>query len=165
MLQNYFKIALRHIIKSKFYAFLNISGLAFGLTASFLIGLYIFNEVNFDKFHKNYENIYHVGLHVKIGSQEFKLGSACPPLASAMVNSIPGVEQATRLSSRRNTVLKYEGKAFTEINVLLADSNFFEFFSFKLLEGDVKTALKEPYTVVLTAATAFKYFGNMPAIG
>jgi putative ABC transport system permease protein len=165
MLQNYFKIALRHIIKSKFYAILNISGLAFGLTASFLIGLYIFNEVNFDKFHKNYENIYHVGLHVKIGSQEFKIASGCPPLASAMVNSIPGVEQATRLNQRGNTVIKYKVKAFTETNVFFADSNFFEFFSFNLLEGDAKTALKEPYTVVLTTAAAFKYFGNEPAIG
>ncbi len=165
MLQNYFKIALRHIIKSKFYAILNISGLAFGLTASFLIGLYIFNEVNFDKFHKNYENIYHVGLHVKIGSQEVKIASTCPPLASAMVNSIPGIEQATRLTQRAKTVVKYEVKAFTETNVFLADSNFFEFFSFKLLEGDVKTALKEPHTVVITTATAFKYFGDQPAVG
>ena len=165
MLQNYFKIALRHIIKSKFYAILNISGLAFGLMAFFLIGLYIFNEITFDKFHKNYENIYHVGLHVKIGSQEFKIASACPPLASEMVNSIPGVEQATRLNPRANVVMKYEDKAFTETKVLLADSNFFEFFSFKLLEGDVKTALKEPYTVVLTTSAAFKYFGDQPAVG
>lgn len=165
MLQNYFKIALRNMRKNKFYAILNISGLAFGLTASFLIGLYVFNEINFDKFHKDYENIYHVGLHVKIGSQEVKIASTCPPLASAMVNSIPGVGQATRLNQRAKTVVKYEVKAFTETNVFLADSNFFEFFSFKLLEGDVKTALKEPYTVVLTTAAAFRYFGNEPAVG
>lgn len=165
MLQNYFKVALRNILKHKFYSILNISGLAFGLTACILIGLYIVDELDFDKFHKHYNNIYHVGLHVNFAAQEFKISSSCPPLASAMVNNIPGVEQATRLNPWHNVVVKYEDKAFTEKNAFLADSNFFEFFSFKLLEGDVKTVLKEPHTIVLTKASAVRYFGDQPAIG
>ncbi len=165
MLQNYFKVALRNILRHKFYSVLNIAGLAFGLTACFLIGLYIYDELNYDKFHKDYQNIYHVGLHGKIGGQEILTASSCPPLSTAMVSSIPGVEQAIRVNPWRNLVMKYEDKAFTETKALLVDSNFFEFFTFNLLEGDVKTALKEPHTIVLTKETAIKYFGNQSAIG
>ncbi len=165
MFKNYVTVALRNILKHKFYSALNIAGLAFGLTACFLIGLYIYDEVSYDKFHADYQNIYSVGLHGKIGGQEIYTSSSCPPLAQAMVTNIPGVEQAIRVNNWRNIVIKYEDKAFTESRVLLADSNFFEFFSFKLIEGDVKTALKEPATVVITPETARKYFGDSPAVG
>ncbi|HRG08887.1 MAG TPA: ABC transporter permease [Cyclobacteriaceae bacterium] len=165
MFKNYVTVALRNILKHKFYSALNIVGLAFGLTACFLIGLYIYDEVSYDKFHADYQNIYSVGLHGKIGGQEIYTASSCPPLAQAMVSNIPGVEQAIRVDSWKNIVMKYEEKAFTESRVLLADSNFFEFFSFKLIEGDVKTALKEPATVVITTETARKYFGDSPAVG
>ena len=165
MLKNYFKVALRTILKHKFYSVLNISGLAFGLTACFLIGLYIFDELSFDKFHKDSENIYCIALHGKIAGQEIYTSSSCPPIAQEMVNEIPGVEQAIRINPWRNVVMKYEDKAFTETKALLVDSNFFAFFSFKLLEGDAKTALKEPNTMVITKASAVRYFGNQSAIG
>ncbi len=165
MLKNYFKVALRTILKHKFYSVLNISGLAFGLTACFLIGLYIFDELSFDKFHKDSENIYCIALHGKIAGQEIYTSSSCPPIAQEMVNEIPGVEQAIRVNPWRNVVMKYEDKAFTETKALLVDSNFFAFFSFKLLEGDVKTVLKEPNTMVITKASAVRYFGNQSAIG
>lgn len=165
MFQNYFKVALRNILKHKFYSILNISGLAFGLTACLLIGLYIFDELSFDKFHKDSENIYCVALHGKIAGQEIYTSSSCPPLSQEMVNEIPGVEQAIRVNPWRNVVMKYEDKAFTETKALLVDSNFFEFFSFKLLEGDSKTALKEPNTMVITKESAVRYFGNQSAIG
>ena len=167
MLQNYFKVALRNIRKHKFYSILNISGLAFGLTACFLIGLYIYDELTFDHFHKDYEDIYHVGLHINFGGQEYVMASTCPPLAAEMVNTIPGVEHATRINHwpLRNLVVKYEDKAFTEQKAFYADSNFFEFFSYKLLAGDSKTALKDPNSVVLTSALSKKYFGNESALG
>ena len=165
MFQNYFKVALRNILKHKFYSILNISGLAFGLTACFLIGLYIFDELSFDKFHEDSENIYCVALHGKIAGQEIYTSSSCPPLSQEMVSEIPGVEQAIRVNPWRNVVMKYEDKAFTETKALLVDSNFFEFFSFTLLEGDVKTALKEPNTMVLTRESAIRFFGNQSAIG
>ncbi len=165
MFQNYFKVALRNILKHKFYSILNISGLAFGLTACFLIGLYIFDELSFDTFHKDSENIYCIALHGKIGGQEIYTSNTCPPLSQELVNEIPGVEQATRVNPWRNLVMKSEDKAFTETKALLVDSNFFEFFSFNLLEGDPKTALKEPNTMVLTKESAVRYFGDQSAIG
>lgn len=165
MLQNYFKVAFRNILKHKFYSVLNIAGLAFGLTACFLIGLYIYDEVSFDKFHKDSQNIYCIALHGKLGGQDIQTASSCPPLAEAMVTNIPGVEQATRINNWSNVVMKYEDKAFTETKALLVDSNFFEFFSFQLLEGDIKTALKEPRTLVLSKEAAYKYFGDQFALG
>ncbi len=165
MLENYFKVAVRNILKHKFYSVLNIAGLAFGLTACFLIGLYIHDELSYDKFHKDPQYIYCIALHGKLGGQEIHTASSCPPLAEAMVNNIPGVEQATRINQWGNLVVKFEDKAFTETKALLVDSNFFEFFSFQLLEGDVKTSLKDPNTIVLTKNTATKYFGSESAIG
>src|SRR5688572_33417424 len=108
MLQNYFKVALRNILKHKFYSILNIAGLAFGLTACFLIGLYIYDELSFDKFHKDSENIYCIGLQGKLGGQEIHTKSSCPPLAEALVSSVPGVEHATRINDWSNVVMKYE---------------------------------------------------------
>ena len=165
MLENYLKVTLRSIRKNKSYSALNIAGLAFGLTACFLVGLYIFDELSFDKFHKDSHNIYCIGLHGKLGGQERITASSCPPLAQAMVSSIPGVEEALRINKWSNVVMKCEAKAFTETKVLLVDSNFFEFFSFQLLEGDVNTVLKEPHTMVLSRESAVRYFGNQPAIG
>ncbi len=167
MLQNYFKVALRNIRKHKFYSILNISGLALGLTSCFLIGLYIYDELTFDHFHKDYEDIYHVGLHINFGGQEYIMASTCPPLAEEMVTTIPGVEHATGINpwALKNLIVRYDDKAFTEQKAFYADSNFFEFFSYKLLAGDVKTVLKDPNSVVLTSALAKKYFGNETALG
>lgn len=160
MFQNYFKVALRNILKHKFYSTLNIAGLAFGLTACFLIGLYVFDELSFDRFHRESENVYRIKLFGKIGEQEIKTTSSCPPLAAAMVQEIPGVEESTRIDERSNLIFKYDDKAFTEKMILCVDSNFFDFFSFRLVEGNPKTALKEPNSLVLTKRIAQKYFGE-----
>src|ERR1041385_6644682 len=165
MIQNYFKIALRNILKHKFYSALNISGLALGLAACFLIGLYVLDELTYDKFHTDHQNIYSVALHGRIGGQELYTSSSCPPLSQAMVQGIPGVEQATRIRQYGNVVMKFDDKAFTETEAYFADSNFFDFFSFRLIEGDPKQVLKEPNTLVMTRKVAQRYFGNESAIG
>ena len=165
MLRNYLKVALRSILKHKFYSALNILGLAIGLTACFLIGLYIFDELSYDNFHKDANQVYRIGLMGKIAGQEINTSSSSPPLALAIVMEIPGVEQATRISQEGNVVMKYADKAFVEQEVIYADSNFFQFFTFKLLEGDVRTALKEPNTLVLTKEAAIRFFGNENALG
>jgi putative ABC transport system permease protein len=167
MLKSYLKGAFRAIVRHKFYSALNISGLACGLTASFLIGLYIYDEITFDKFQKNYENIYHVGTHLRFGGQELITSSTCPALAPGMLQQIPGVENVTRLNPwpLKSVVMRNGDKIFTEHKAIYADSNFFNFFSFVLLQGNVKTVLKEPHTMVLTPAAARRYFGNESAIG
>jgi putative ABC transport system permease protein len=164
MLKNYFIIALRNIRKHSFYSSINIFGLAVGVAACLFIMLYITDEWSYDKFHKDAEVIYRIGLHGKIAGQEINTASSCPPLAWALQSEVPGVEQTTRLNRRDNVVFKNGEKSFVEDRIFSADSNFFQFFSFNLLKGDAATVLKEPNSIVLTPALASKYF-NEDAIG
>ena len=166
MLQNYFKLAIRNILKHKFFSAINIFGMSIGIAACLLILLYVVDELSFDRFHANADRIYQVGLQAKIGDQDVTTGNTCPPMAETLVGEVPGVEAATRISNFWGTPsLKYGDKAFTEEKVFHADSNFFEFFGYKLLEGDIETVLKEPNTVVLTKSIATKYFGNESPMG
>ena len=135
MIKNYFKIAVRNILKYKFFSAINILGMTLGVTSCLLIILYVTDELSFDRFHDKADHIYQVGLHGKIAGQDIKTANTCPPLAEAMVEEIPDVEGATRIAPFwGQAVIKNEEKAFSEENVFYADSNFFSFFSFKLLE-------------------------------
>jgi putative ABC transport system permease protein len=87
-------------------------------------------------------------------------------MAETLVNEVPGVEQATRIAPFWGApTLRYEDKAFTEEKMFYADSNFFNFFTFRLLQGDPETALLEPYSAVLTKSVAAKYFGDGNGLG
>ncbi len=158
MIKNYLVVALRNIRKHSFYSAINIFGLATGIAASLFILVYIVDELSYDNFHKDASSIYRIGLHGKIGGQELETASSCPPLASALVTEIPGVEAAIRINRRDNVVFKNGDLAFTEDKIFFADSNFFEFFDFQLVEGNPATALKEPNSIVLTPDLASKYF-------
>ena len=160
MFINYLKIALRNIRKQKFYSFINILGLTIGLASSILIGLYILDELSYDHFHVKGERIYRMNLHGKLGGQEIHTTSTCGPMAEALVAEIPEVAEATRLWPRGESVFRFEDKAFSEEDVMAADSNFFDIFSFKFKEGNPKTALLEPNSIVLTESVAKKYFGE-----
>lgn len=166
MLKNYFNVAVRNILKHKFFSAINILGMTIGVTACLLIILYIKDELSFDKFHANAERIYQVGLHGKVGGQDLRVANTCPPLAEALMSDVPEVESTTRIVPFfGKPMIRYNETILTEEKVFFADSNFFEFFSFKLLEGDIKTALKEPNTVVFTQEMATKYFGKEQAVG
>jgi putative ABC transport system permease protein len=160
MLKNYLTISIRNILKRKFFASINILGMTAGITACLLIALYVINEFSYDRFHANADRIYQVGLHNKFGERDVRSTSICPPLADAMMTEIPEVESTLRLNRWGKPVFRYGEKAFTEDKVLFTESNFFDFFSFKLISGNTKTALKEPNSIVLTEKTARKYFGD-----
>ncbi|HMI64908.1 MAG TPA: ABC transporter permease, partial [Cyclobacteriaceae bacterium] len=166
MIRNYLKVALRNIFKHKFFSAINILGMTVGITACLLIILYVKDELSYDRFHAHADRIYQVGLHGKIGGQDIRVSNTCPPLAVAMVEAIPEVESATRISNYFGEVIvKLDDKSFIEDKVFFVDSNFFDFFSFRLIEGDAKTALKEPNSVVLTPKMAGKYFPSGQALG
>lgn len=168
MIRNYIKIALRNISRQKFYAFINITGLTIGLTTSLLIILYIVDEFSYDTFHKNAEDIYRVNLFGRMSGQEFNTCYSSAPVVSGFVKEIPEIEDGCRIAVWEDNIVKYGEDAYTEKKVLLADSNFFDFFSFVLIQGDPKTVLKEPNSIVLTESAAEKLFGytghgdNMP---
>jgi putative ABC transport system permease protein len=166
MFSNYFKVALRNILKYKFFSAINILGMTIGITACLLLVLYVTDELSYDRFHSKADRIYQVGLHGKIGDQDIRTSSTCPPMAEAFVKEVSGISEATRIADYWGApIVKYDDKVFTEDNVFYADSNFFSFFSFELKEGDLKTALLEPNTVVVTESMAKKYFGEEAAIG
>jgi putative ABC transport system permease protein len=165
MLKSYFVVAIRNVLKHKFFAAINILGMTIGIAASLFIILYISDELSYDKFHKNADRIYQVGLHGKIGGQDIMTATTCPPLAAALVTDIPEVKSSTRLSGNGQMVFKVDKNSFTEDKTFYADSNFFEFFSFKLKEGDSKTALNQPNTIVLTERTEKKIFGKESGLG
>jgi len=160
MLKNYFKVALRNLLKHKFFSLINIFGLTVGITSCLLIFIYVTDELSFDKFHSNAPNIYRVGLHGKIAGQEIYTTNSCIPLGPAMTNEIPGVESMTRVDhvGRAGIIFKNEDRIFTEKDVCYADSNFFKFFDFKLIEGDRETLLTQPGSIVISSSLARKYF-------
>ena len=159
MLCNYFKIALRNIRRQKFYAFINITGLTLGLVASLLIILYIIDEFSYDRFHKDAGRIYRVNLMGRMSGQEFNSPSTSAPVASGFMNEIPGVEQACRIALWKDMPVEHYEELFTEKTVIVADSNFFSFFSFKLLSGDPGNVLTRPHSIVLTETAANRIFG------
>lgn len=165
MLRNYFTLAIRNIRKRKFFAGINILGMTAGITACLLIALYVMDELSYDRFHINADRIYQVGLHNKYGDRDLRSVSVCPPLAEAMRAEIPEVEATLRINSAGKPVFRYGDKVFTEDHVYNTESNFFDVFSFRLNEGDAKTALQDPNTVVLTETTVSKLFGDENPLG
>jgi len=166
MFKNYLTVALRNLTKHRFFSGINIFGLTVGIASCLLIFIYVTDELGYDRFHANVENIYRVGLHGKIAGQEIYTNNSSFPVGPTMKSEIPGVESMTRLRPIRGSgvLFKNEEKIFTEKNIMYADSNFFKFFSFKLLEGDKETVLNEPNSIVITPTLAKKYF-NGPAVG
>lgn len=168
MFKNYLKVAFRNILKHKFFSLINILGMTIGVTACLLIALYVTDELSYDRFHDRADRMYQVGLNAKVGGQDITTSTTCPPMAEAFVKEIPGIEQSTRIANMWGSgVVKYEPNnlMFTEELLFYADSNFFDFFSFNLLEGDPKKALLEPNSVVLTKSMEVKYFGTESGMG
>lgn len=168
MFKNYVKVALRNILKHKFFSAINIIGLVIGMTCCLFIFIYVQDELSYDKFHRDYEKIYRIGLHGKIAGQEIYTSNTCLPVGPTMKNEIPGVEEVLRVipaTRGAGMAFRNEDISFTEDKVLYADSNFYEFFTFNLLQGDPTTALVEPNSIVITEGLAKKYFGTTEALG
>ena len=165
MFKMHFKIAWRNLIKNKVYSGINIIGLAIGLTAGFLILQYVNFEHSYDKFHSKKNSIYRVVADLDTPSSG-KMESSRPACAVPphMEEEFPEVISAVRFMRLELAVRKDEVK-LVEDKAAAADKAFFEVFDFDLLQGDKKSVLQEPYSVVLTQETANRYFGNESAIG
>ena len=165
MFKNYFLVAFRTIVRQKFYSGINILGLTLGIAISFLITLYILDELSYDRFNTNIDNMYQLDLHGKIGGQEVFTSNTAPVIASALVREIPQVDQSLRVEEWDDVPVKYGENAITENKICIVDSNFFNFFSYKLIKGDPDKALAEPNSVVMTEKSAKKFFGDDDPIG
>jgi putative ABC transport system permease protein len=164
MFRSYFISAARHLVKNRSYAVLNILGLSIGLACFTLIALWVQNELSYDRFHEKAEHIYRVGGIFTDESGKFNQAVTCTPLAPAMISDLPEVEDALRIDIN-DAIVRLDNKQFVEDDILGVDPSFFNIFSFKLLRGDVATALKAPYSLVITESMAKKYFGDRDPLG
>ncbi len=168
MIKSYFKIAFRNIKRNKMYSLLNMLGLAVGMACSILILLYLQYEFSFDRYHKNADNIYRVARELHPGhSHGGKTKAASTPvqLKDALIAECAEVKNGVRIVSRSNRLLVYRNKSYLEDNIIFADPDFFNFFSFQLMKGDPNIVLKDPASIVLSEDMAEKYFGNEDPVG
>jgi len=159
MFKNYLKIAFRNIRRQKGYSFINIASLAVGLSCCILILLYIRYELSYDKYHSDSRYIYRVVREYQ-GEPNW-YNSSEHPLAASLKEDFPEVIKATRVKKNDEVgVVEYNSKRFNEEGIYFVDQDFLEIFTFPLVSGDIHTALKEPFSVILTQEMAEKYFGN-----
>ncbi len=165
MIKNFFINAFRNMRKQRGYIILNVGGLAIGLTSFLFITLYVKNELSFDRFHKNYENIYRVKVVGQLSGGVLDQAVTCAPMAAALMSDYPEVIISTRVTRLGAWLVQFGENRFNEDGVLFADSTFFRVFDFKLLKGDPNTALVRPRSLILTEEYAKKYFGNTDPMG
>jgi len=159
MLKNYFTIALRNLWRKKTYALINITGLAVGLTCSFLLFLYVHFERSYDQFHQKADRIYRVVGDIRSSSETLHWYATPGPLGQAIKTEFPQqVQEVTRVITGSILVRKDNFK-FQETHSLWADSSLFSVFDFPLIYGDPQKALREPNSIVFSESAAIKYFG------
>ena len=164
MFKNYLKIAARNLAKHKFYSFINIIGLAIGLTCTLLILLYVENEVSYDKYHSKADRIYRVHTEIQFGEKYFNMSKAPAPMAAALIEEFPEVEASVRLRVQGRFLVKRGDITYREENVAYADSSIFSVFDIILVKG-ASEALFKPNSIVIDESTAQKYFGDENPIG
>lgn len=164
MIRNYFKIAWRSLQKNKLYTLVNLAGLSIGIVGCLLIGLYIYQEWSYGKFHEKAERIARVTWQMNFEGTSEETANTGTRVGPEFTRRFPEVEEFVRLL-KYPRVIKYEDKLFEEKNFLYADSSFFKVFSFPLLKGNPATVLDAPEKVVLSSSMAEKYFGSEPAVG
>jgi putative ABC transport system permease protein len=161
MLKNYLKIAFRNITRHKLFSGLNIFGLASGMACSILIFLWVQDELSFDTFNSGAGHIFRLTSKVS----DVEAAVVPPPLAHTIKMQIPAIKNATRISAEHRMITIGTNK-FDEKKMYYADSNFLRIFNYPLLKGNATTVLSSPNNVVITEATAIKYFSNVDdAIG
>ena len=166
MLWNYLKITWRNIKRYKGYSFINIVGLAVGLACCILVLLWVQDELSYDRFHTNGDDLYRVVAEWRKTEPATHYWPVCAPLAPALKEEFPEIIKATRFTRlRRGQLVRFGDKNFTEAQICLTDPDFFEMFTFPFIQGDVQTALSNPDSFVLTEEMAAKYFGTENPLG
>jgi ABC-type antimicrobial peptide transport system permease subunit len=164
MLKNYFKIALRNLLKSKEYAAINVVGISVAVCICLFLFLVSYLQLTFDAFHADDERIFQT-YFVSNAPEGTNKSSGMPlPLTPALKAEYPEVEAATRILSGRKSLIEYRGKYFDKL-VLLTDPGFMNVFSFPLLKGNRETALRELSSIVISENTAKAVFGDEDPIG
>ncbi len=150
MLKNYIKIALRNIKRYKTYSFINILGLVIGMACCLFITLWILDELSFDRFHADNDQIYQV-----LGNG--RLSSTLIPLAPALKESFPEIIYASRYERYGEPLFRRGDNAFYNDNVVVVDPDFFKIFSFRFLKGDPNTVMEDIHSIVISESIAKQF--------
>ncbi|HVX48701.1 MAG TPA: ABC transporter permease [Chitinophagaceae bacterium] len=165
MLKNYLKVALRNLWKNKAFSAINITGLSVGLAVCLLIVLYVKDELSYDKYNTNAENIYRLDADIYFNGTQFT-SAICPaPLAPTLRKDHPEIIQYVRMREFRDMLVKKDNQNIRDHKLVFADSTFFRVFSIPMIAGNRLTALNEPGSIVISETTAKKYFSSTDVVG
>ncbi|MDO3625108.1 ABC transporter permease [Mucilaginibacter sp. BT774] len=165
MIRNYIKTAWRNLAKNKVFSFINVFGLAVGLACCMFIAAYLYTELTYDTYSVNSEQLYRVGITTLGNGSVTDFPMVDVAVGPGMKRTYPQVLDVTRLTNRGPAFVTYNNRQFKEEKMVLVDSNFLRLFSIPLIQGDEKTALTEPKSIVITNAFATKYFGAEAPVG
>jgi putative ABC transport system permease protein len=165
MNKRYLLIALRNIFRHRTISFITIFGLSIGLACSMFIYLWISDELNTDRFHKNGDRLYRVEEDQEYSQGLFHVTVTPWPSGPVWKEKIPEIENACRMTNPGSLLFRRNDKVFYENQIVAVDSTFFSMFTFQLLVGNPNTVLKDPHSIVISDEMARKYFGNEDAIG
>ncbi len=165
MFKNYVRIAFRNLRKQKGYSFISISGMAAGMAACLLIFMYVSRELSYDRHQPAHDRVFRIAEECKSASSTQRYAPTPFPLAPAVLQDFPDVEAAARVLSASGPLLESGEKKFYEKRILLVDGDIFRILSLPLVQGDPKTALDRPNTIVVTERAARKFFGQQSAMG
>lgn len=161
MLRNYLTVAFRNVLRSKVFSAINVFGLGIGLAACLLIIQFVSFELSYDTFNEKMDRTYRVTNDRFQNGKLIQHGTIMyPTIGPAMVRDFPEVEEYTRMMPSGLMSVSVSDKVFRDDNALYADEHFFSVFSYTWLSGQRSSALKDPYSLVLTASTARKYFNG-----
>lgn len=165
MLIHFFKVIFRYLYRKVFFTALNVAGLSLGLACCIVIFLFVTNELSYDKFHRDGDNIYRVLRQSEINQMPYDIGITAAPFGPALQQDFPDeIKSVTRVLTFGG-LFTYKDQAFMENKLLLADSNFFRFFSFPLVAGDGSSVLRNANSLVISERLAQKYFSNEDPVG
>jgi putative ABC transport system permease protein len=166
MIRNYFKIALRNILKHKGFSFINVAGVAVGLACFLLIALYVRDELSYDRYNTNAERIYRVTRTFlsSEGTVSLKLAQLAPPFGPLIKQDFPEAEQVVRTLGT-DGLLRYGEHAFNEQEIFFAEPNLFKVFNLNVSGGNPDQALVNPFSIMFSRPMAEKYFGQENPVG
>ena len=165
MIKNYLIIAIRNLIKHKLFSFINMLGLAIGITCCILIILFVNYENSYDKYNEKANRIYRVVTSALMGNTKINSMYSSAVTFSKLLSDFPEVETGVKLLKIKTTPVLLGNKSFYESKIFAADNTFYDVFTIPLLHGDPKTALIEPNCIILSRDKALKYFGKTDVVG